>query len=375
VSANDTAPPSALRVAVAVEQLWHRVPGGTGRATRETMLGLNRLSSLNVQGVAAWHRRDRRTPSRDLGSVAFLPLPRPVLYESWLRTDRPRVERHVGPIDVAWASAMVPVSSRAPLVATVHDLGFLDQPDHNSRRGRSFFPRAWREVRDRAHIIVCPSQIVADDCERHGVEAGRLAVVPWGVSAPISSPDEVDEVRARWGLPERFVLWVGTMEPRKNLPRLVEAVRLLGDVDLAVVGPDGWNLDGADVLAPLEARVHRLGIVDDHQLSVLYRAASVFAYPSLLEGFGLPVLEAMAHGTPVVASAGTATAEVAGGSARLVDPLDPDDIAAAIRASLDDEPETAALVAAGNKRAQELTWAATAEGYARVFHRAAGGGP
>ena len=352
--------------------MWHRVPGGTGRATRQTLIALDSITSINTQGIAAWHRSSTRSRATELGPVTFAPLPRRLLYESWLRLGRPLVEKHVGPVDVVWASSMIPVPTAAPLVATVHDLGFLDQPEHNSRRGRSFFPRAWTIVRQRARIVVCPSQVVADDCLRHGVDAARLRVVPWGVSAPICAAEGAEVVRGAFGLPERFALWVGTLEPRKNLPGLVEAVRRMPGLDLAVVGPAGWNLDGADVLAPLGDRVHRLGVVDDHQLSALYRAASVFAYPSFLEGFGLPVLEAMAHGTPVVTAEGTATAEVAGGAARLVDPHDPAAIAAAIEAALDDTEATEKLVVRGRRRAQELTWTATAERYADIFQEVAG---
>ncbi|MCP3991584.1 MAG: glycosyltransferase family 4 protein [Actinomycetia bacterium] len=350
------------------------MPGGTGRATTETLAAFEATAGLNIQGVAAWHRRGERAVASGVGSITYLPVPRRLLYESWLRFGWPRVERHIGPVDVVWASSMIPVPSEAPMVATVHDLGFLDRPEHTSRRGRSFFPRAWAAIRDQAEIIVCPSQVVADDCQRRGVSSERLRVIPWGVSAPISGCEATESIRRSKGLPECFVLWVGTLEPRKNLHRLVEAMERIPDLHLAVVGPRGWNVDGTDVLAPLGGRAHRLGFVDDHDLSALYRAASVFAYPSILEGFGLPVLEAMAHGTPVVTAEATATAEVAAGTARLVDPNDPEAIAAAIEATLAEPEITKQLVAQGRRRAKELTWARTAEHYASVLCEAAAKG-
>jgi glycosyltransferase involved in cell wall biosynthesis len=199
------------------------------------------------------------------------------------------------------------------------------------------------------------------------VEPDRLRVVPWGVTPPIASPGQVQAVRESLGLPDRFVLWVGTLEPRKNLPRLVEAMDEVAGVSLVVVGPVGWNLDGGDVLAPLGPRVHRVGEVDEMTLSSLYAAASVFARPSLVEGFGLPVLEAMAHGPPVVTSAGTATAEVSGGAARLVDPRDPSAIAAGIAAALQHDGTTTELIERGLARAGELSWLATARGYTTAF--------
>jgi glycosyltransferase involved in cell wall biosynthesis len=363
-----------LTIAVPVEQLWHRVPGGTARATAETLRVWSGDPAIDVRGIAAWHRPDRRRRATDLGAVRYLPLHRRMLYEGWLQVERPTVEQAVGPVDVTWAAATVPPPTSSPLVSTVHDLGFLDHPERSSRRGRAFFPRIWAEVRDRSARIVCPSQVVADQCREHGVDPGRLAVIPWGVAPPISRPAEAEEVRRRLALPERFALWVGTLEPRKNLPRLVRAMIEVPDLPLVVVGPTGWNLDGDDVLAPLGDRARRLGPVDDATLSALYRAATVFVFPSLLEGFGLPVLEAMAHGTPVVTGDSTSTAEIAGGAARLVDVHDPAAIARAVREVADpSDDRTSALIEKGLHRAGELTWKATADAYAAVFRQVAEG--
>ena len=358
---------TTLRLAVPLEQLWHPVPGGTARATTETVRALADRTDVRARGVAGWHRRSRRGRAVDLVPVAYLPWWRPLLYEGWLRAGRPRIERHVGPVDVAWAAAMVVPATRAPVVATVHDLGFLDAPEHLSRRGRHFFPRAFAAVRDRAALVVCPSAVVADACTRHGIDRDRIRVIGWGVGAPLATEAVARAVVLARDLPDRFVLWVGTVEPRKNLTGLVAAMERLAGVDLVVVGPDGWNVDAGRVLAPLGDRVHRLGRVDELELSALYRAATVFAYPSLLEGFGLPVLEAMAHGTPVVTSSTTATAEAAGGAGLLVDPTDPDAIAGALASVLDDPARHAELAERGRRRAREQAWSSVAERYVHVF--------
>ncbi|MGI9612592.1 MAG: glycosyltransferase family 4 protein [Acidimicrobiales bacterium] len=363
-----------LRVAALVEQFWHRIPGGTARATEETLSALIAAGSVEPKLISAWHRSSEghRAPPA-LRPVTTIPLPRPALYEAWTRLDRPTVERWVGPVDVAWASSMIPIASRAPLVATVHDLEFLANPQLNSARGRAFFPRVWEATKDRAAMIVCPSQVVADECAVNGVDTSRLRVVPWGVRPPICPSEAAGRVAAELGLPDSFVLWVGTVEPRKNLPRLVEAMGLLGDdLALAVVGPDGWDVDGEDLLAPLGARVHRLGRVDEYELSALYRSATVFALPSLAEGFGLPVLEAMAHGTPVVTSRGTATEEVAGDAGVLVDPTDPASIAAGIEAAASGDTTTLQRIERGVTRAGQLTWEHTAARYAEIFEAVAG---
>jgi glycosyltransferase involved in cell wall biosynthesis len=269
----------------------------------------------------------------------------------------------------------VPPASK-PLVVTVHDVDFLEHPERLSRRGRSFFPRAWRAAVDRADRIVVPSQTVAGKIGRHGVAAACVEVIPWGVDARrIAEADQVAVAR-RLGLPDRFVLWVGTAEPRKNLPGLVAAMQAppLRSVPLVVAGPDGWGVDLDDTLRPLGDRALRLGILDRADLLSVYARATVFAYPSFDEGFGLPVLEAMAQGTPVVTSAGTATEEAAGGAAELVDPNDVASMSAGIGRLLDDG-DAARRIDAGLERARAASWTATADRYAALFHALAGSCP
>ncbi len=355
-----------MRVAVTVEQFWHPVPGGTARATHKTIRALQRAGTVDLIGVAAAHG-DEEGEGRDLTiPVVHSRLKRPILYESWLRLNRPAFP--VQDCDVIWASAMVPPPDRGiPIVSTVHDLEFLDHPEWHTRRGRSFFPRAFEATRSRSRLIVCPSQTVADRCLLAGVSSENIRVVPWGVSPSRVEASETDEVRAHYSLPDTFVLWVGTVEPRKNLHGLIEALVPL-DVPLVVVGPKGWNLPDHDaILSPLGDRCHRLGRVSDRDLHRLYAAASVFAFPSHAEGFGLPVLEAMAQGTPVVTSSGTATEEAAGGAALLVDPAEPESIADGIASVLGNEELSARLTALGLDRARAMSWDATATGYHAAY--------
>jgi glycosyltransferase involved in cell wall biosynthesis len=168
-------------------------------------------------------------------------------------------------------------------------------------------------------------------------------------------------------------LFVGTVEPRKNLGRLLAAVQALGrpDLEVVLVGPAGWDRQ-------VEERrgVRRLGFVTRAELAALYAGSAVVCYPSLREGFGLPVLEAMAHGAPVVTSAGTATAEVAGDAAVLVDPLDTEAIAAGLACVLDDPARAEAMRAAGRARAATFTWDRTASGTVGAYRAAVQrGGP
>ncbi len=356
-SRHETGSP-VTRVAVTLEQCWHRVPGGTAVAALESVAALLAHRDLDLVGVSARHRADPPDPWRPPIPVRSLPLPRAAMYEAWHRLRRPVVERVTGEVDVVHATSAAIAASRAPLLVSVYDLAYLRHPDHATRQ--SFFLRSLELTRRHADLVVCPSQATADDCSVHGIAAERIRVVPLGVGGPVATPDEVVAARYRYGLPDRYVLWVGTLEPRKNLRRLVQAFDRLGPrgVALVLVGPEGWGEPIDDVQPRVE--VHRLGFVPDAALRSLYAGAAVFCYPSLSEGFGLPVLEAMHQGAPVVTSIDTATAEVTGNTGMLVDPESIDQIAEAVGDLLGDEAAADAVGRAGQERAASFTWERTA---------------
>ncbi|MGI9029710.1 MAG: glycosyltransferase family 4 protein [Ilumatobacteraceae bacterium] len=353
-----------MRVAFTMEQCWHNVPGGTAVSAIELARRLARRPDVTLLGVSARHRRAPDPPWRSPIPVTQLPLQRALLYESWLRLRRPYVEGATGAIDVAHATGMVPCATRAPLVVTLHDAAFVHHPERFSRQGLRVLRRSLAVTRDVARLVLTPSQASRDDLVDLGIDAARLRVVPWGVDGGLAGGQDVRDLRARYQLPERFALFVGTAEPRKNLHRLAEAMpRMKDPLPLVIAGPDGWGGGGQD----LHGDVRVLGFVPAEDLAALYAAATVFAYPSELEGFGLPVAEAMVQGTPVVTSAGTSTEEVAGGAAVLVDPLDVD----AIAAGLDDATERAPeLAVAGRARAAELSWEATATATLAAYREA-----
>jgi glycosyltransferase involved in cell wall biosynthesis len=361
--------PEPVRVAYTLEQCWHDVPGGTAVAALKVAEHLRDVPSIELVGVAGRHRREPHEAFRPTIEVASLPLARPWLYEAWLRLGRPRVERATGPVDVCHATALVPAPSKAPLVVTVHDLAFVRTPERFSRHGVRVMTESLRRIRRSADLVLCSSQATLADVADAGVGTDRLRHVPLGVDVRPAMPAAVAEVRERLGLPERFVLFVGTVEPRKNLVRLAEAVRMLDEsLPLLVAGADGWGGTQTD-LSRADTSVRFLGFVGHDELAGLYAAATVFAYPSEWEGFGLPVVEAMAQGTPVVTSRGTSTEEVAGGAAVLVDPLDTADIARGLNEALS-TPEV--LSAAGRARSQVLTWGAAAAATADAYHEVAG---
>ncbi len=358
----------AVRVAYTLEQLWHDVPGGTAVATLEVARRLIERDDIELIGVAGRHRRTPAEPYAPPAEVRMLPIARPLLYETWNRWSWPRVERATGDVDVCHSTTAIPAATAAPHVVTVHDLAFVHTPERFTGRGARVM-RAGLERCRGADLLLVPSGTTRDDLLAEGFDADRIRVVPWGVTGAPAPLDEIERVRRRHDLPERFVLFVGTLEPRKNLERLMSAIRDTADgLPLVVAGPVGWG----DLVEP-DPSTRLLGFVPEPDLAGLYSAATVFAYPSLHEGFGMPVAEAMAHGTPVVTSRSTATEEVAGGAAVLVDPLDVRSIATGIDRAV---AERADLVAAGLDRVAVLSWDSTAEAtvaaYREVAERGAG---
>jgi glycosyltransferase involved in cell wall biosynthesis len=353
-----------VRVAVVLEQCWHRVPGGTALAALRQVDAVADTGAVEQVGVAARHRRPPAEPWRPSIPVRQLPLTRRVLYETWHRLRSPRVERATGPVDVVHATGYAVPPRHAPLVVTLHDLAWRRDPSMFTRRGVRFFEGCLRRARDDADLVLCPSLATLADCAAAGIERGRLRHVPWGIAAAPATDEAVAAARARYGLAGRYVLFVGTLEPRKNLARLLQAMRQLpqSDVVLAVAGPSGWGADGLRQLGDdLRDRVRLLGFVPPADVPPLNRGAAVVCYPSLWEGYGLPVAEALAQGSPVVTSRGTATEElVADGAGIAVDPRDPDAIAGALSQVLDDAGLAASLRDAALVRAAERTWEATA---------------
>ncbi|MEL6981013.1 MAG: glycosyltransferase family 1 protein [Actinomycetota bacterium] len=355
-----------------VEQFWHRLPGGTAAATERTLAALAEVERFRITGLAARHSPPNpadRAPWQRLpvgSSLRFHHLPRPLLYEAWLRLGRPRLDAEGEPGSVVWAASGVVPPTKLPVVATVHDLDFLDNPERVGWRRRSFFTLMWQRIRERADLVVCPTEVVADDCLRRGLSPSRVTVVPWGVAPPVCGRERAATVLADLGLRPGYVLWVGPLSPRKNAKN---AALALGRVDAEVVAVASGQDDPAAQAAwtSLGRRVRRFTEVDDEQLSALYRGAGALFYPSLAEGFGLPVVEAMAHGTPVVTSRGTATEEVAAGAALLIDPHRPEQMADALRTALWHDSTRRQLIEAGGGRAGQLTWEATAKGYAEAF--------
>ena len=354
-----------MKVAVHAGQLLQPVPGGIGRY--EIAL-LRQLPDLGVEAIAfAAGDRPRsvapRVPWIDLG-----PPRGSARYELWHRLRRPEVRIEADLVH-APSLAVPPVHGR-PLIVTVHDVAFRRLPETSTGRGVRFHSRGLSLARRHANLVIVPSIFTGAELEREGFERERIEVVPFGVDPPVPrDPDEIDRMVASAGVEPPYVLTVGTVEPRKDVPTIVRAVGELRrdrpQLKLVVVGPRGWGeVTGLD-----HPFVQVMGAQPWSVLDALYRRADVFCLASLYEGFGLPVVEAMARGVPTVATTGSALEEVVQGAGALFAPGDVDGCALQIAKMLDDEKLRLELRRAGTTRAAELNWRRSAEGHLRAYSR------
>jgi len=274
---------------------------------------------------------------------------------------------------------------RRPFVVTIHDCIHLRFPEYLPNRGAHAYARAMmRSSARRARRVLTVSEASRDDIVRYlGVSADKVDVIPNAIDEKLSTlatGDDITRVRERYQLTGPFVLYSGNIKPHKNLDRLIEAFSLLrsehgADVTLVILG------DEASKYPKLRRLVHRhqlhkhvrfLGFVPDQTLAALYRLAAVFVFPSLYEGFGLPPLEAMALGTPVIVSNVSSLPEVVGDAALLIDPRQPAEIAAALNRVLTDTNLRDDLIRRGLARVQDFSWTRSAARTHDVYARALG---
>ena len=275
----------------------------------------------------------------------------------------------------------IPKVTGVPLVATIHDAFSLTSEMFAREEFRKKRAVLYRDAVDRAAAVITVSEVSRERlCGALDVPVDRVRVVPLGVDAAFRpvGPEVVNAVRARHDLPERYLVFVGQVSRRKNLVRLVHAFDRIApdhpDLHLVLAGRRSYRAEDAleaGESARAADRIHFTDYFPDEDLPGLYTGAVALAFPSLDEGFGLPALEAMACGTPVVAASAGALPEVCGDAARMVDPEDVDAIAEGLIAVLDDEVLRATLIERGKARAAELTWVRCAERTLAVYREVA----
>jgi glycosyltransferase involved in cell wall biosynthesis len=360
-----------MRVGLNAEPLFQRVPTGVGVYALSLCRGL--VETGHAGDLVLFHAaHDEPLPELEALPVerrAFS-LARDRLYDVWMSDRRPPAQSACGELDVVHSTGpAIPPPGGAALVVTVHDLAPIRFPDRYPRRARTVYKRGAVIAAAEAARIITPSRSTALDVEEfYGVERERIRVVPHGVDMSDLGIHDAEELWARRGISEPYVLWVGTQEQRKNVLGVLDAFTLLAPrhprLSLVLHGPNGWL--GDEVGEGLRQRdIHSRTIVSEgslprSELAALYARATVFVYPSLYEGFGMPVLEAMACGTPVVTSNISALPETAGDAALLVDPLDDEAMAEAVGRIIEDPTVREDLSRRGQKRAAGFTWAEAA---------------
>jgi glycosyltransferase involved in cell wall biosynthesis len=356
--------------------------------------GVSNYTEQLVRHLAQVDRENQYTifTTRGLkGDLLALP-PNFTVRSSALPTINPRVrvpwEQFVAPVLLRLIGAdlyhgvlnVMPLASPVPSVVTIHDLSPFLFPQTFRRVNRTYTRWAIKVACRRAARLLAVSEYTKSEIMRWlHVPAERITVTYNGVAERFRPQDAaaVAELRRRAGLPERFILFVGTLEPRKNLPALLEAyARIAGDTDAALVigGGKGWLYDEIFARAEqlnLGQRLHFAGFIPDEELPLWYAAAELFVLPSLYEGFGIPVLEAMACGTPVVTTTSSSLPEVAGDAALTVPPTDVDAMADAMLRLLQQPELRAELIERGVEQAARFTWESTAQRTLGVYHAAA----
>jgi glycosyltransferase involved in cell wall biosynthesis len=354
---------------------------GVGAFVQEVAGGLASRPEIDLTLFAvSWRGRNRLAGAApDGATVRSRPVPARVARAAWSRTDHPNARLLAGPIDLVHGpNFVVPPGGGALEVVTVHDLTALHHPEMCTPDVLAW-PGLLRRALHRGAWVHTVSEFVAAEVRDAFPESGdRVVAVPNGVRLPAPADASSDaETGRRLAGGDRYLLAVGTVEPRKDLPSLVVAFDALAatdaDLRLVIAGADGLAaeaLAAAIAASPHRERIIRLGPVPDDDRWALLRGATVVAYPSVYEGFGLVPLEAMAVGTAVVATAVGAIAEVVGDAAELVAPRDADALAAGLGRVLDDEDHRDRLIAAGADRVSRFSWVATVDGLVELYRTA-----
>ena len=336
---------------------------GTETYTWETLRALAALNEPDA--IRLYLNADALPPEADFPwDIRAIPFPR-----FWTHA-RLSIEMAVHPPAVLWVPAHVVPLNHPRSVVTVHDLGYLHVPEGHTARQRRMLDSTTRwSVRAASHVIAISQTTKRDLIERYHVEPGTITVIPHGVNANLVRSDDANiaETIARFQITCPFILTVGTVQPRKNydgLARALDAIKSAGlPHQLVIAGKRGWLADKVDEAINASGnaeRIQQLGYVSDQDLAALYAAADLMVFPSWYEGFGLPALEAMQSGTPVIASNRGALPEAIGKAGLIVDPGDEAALGRAMVRVLTDDALRRQLIAEGYDRASEFTWERTA---------------
>ena len=358
---------------------------GLARYARELFAALQDCKGdARITPVSAWSSLGEAELAglKEKTGLQILPWGQKMTPLAWAFLNAPGIERWLPePVDLVHAVALgYPIATNKPYVVTVHDLGPLTHPEYFSPKGTWIMRRSLAQVVKKADGIICVSQSTANELESYvgGNIANRISVVHEGISPHFMLPPDNSSsaILDKLGVGNTpFLLSAGAISPRKNTLRIIQALSRLADViphHLVLVGGDGWSMQNVyDELggSTIAGRVHMTGYVSDQQLRSLFAAASAYLHPSLYEGFGLTLLEAMAQDCPVVTSNVYSLPEVAGDAAVLVDPTSVNEIAEAISAISTDTLLAADLVRRGRERLKAFSWNSCASAVMDVYRQ------
>ncbi|TET83266.1 glycosyltransferase family 1 protein [candidate division TA06 bacterium] len=361
---------------------------GIGRYTHNLVKSLSQLDHVNEYLLFCFFLKDydkklSGAPIPSAANFGLMSAPIPVRITRFCanRFHIP-IEGLIGRHDVVHFPEPYPFRAhRAKIVVTVHDIAFERFPDLFTKEILNLYQKQMKMVTARADALITVSQTTKDDLIKiYGLDEDRIYVVQHGVEESFKSVKgsaTLTEMRQKYNLPEEFVLHVGTIEPRKNQVRLIQAFQLMSErlpngPSLVICGKKGWMCDEVFDTARrsrLRGKILFTGYVGDHDLPYLYKLARAVAYPSLYEGFGLPVIEAMACGRPVLTSNRAAMAEVACDAALLVNPEDVEEIADGLYNLISDRELRKRLVVSGLRRASSFTWERAAKSTLAVYEK------
>ncbi len=357
---------------------------GVQHYAREVTHALCALSPKDVNFTVFFGREERTAVSELPAAASSIPAGGPVRGIIWEQTALRRMIRKAG-IDVLFNPAnTAPLNPPASSVVTIHDLSFLLFPEYFSRAFGTYYRTLIPRIANQATAIITVSDSSRQDLINHlGIAPEKITAIHSGVSADFCrriKKADLEAVRQRLGLPPKFFLSVSSLEPRKNLRRLVQAYGMLPaditeEFGLVLVGAGNRIFTDpayTDELARIPSgSVFTPGYVTEDDIAAVYRLSAALVFPSLYEGFGLPVLEAMAASTPVITSNRSSLPEVAGTAAALIDPDSPEEIAAAMELVATDSGTRTLLIERGKKRAAAFKWDKTAKATLEVLLAAA----
>ncbi len=374
-----------MKVAYFSNQFADKQGHGLARYSRKLFSALQNVGrDIKVIPVAAWSSMDELDLAklkRESG-LQLMPLGQRITPLAWTFLNCPTIEYLLpDSADVVHAVSLgYPIATKKPFVVTVHDLGPLTHPEFFTNTSPWVMKQSLKQMIKQADAIICVSNSTADELTTYVGDdlGGRIEVIHEGVSPDFFLPTDSACLQGIVDLPlpgTPFVLATGKISPRKNVQGLVKAMMKLGDSiphHLVLVGGDGWGMDELYQQlgnSKLKERIHFPGYVSDEQLRALYALASAYVHPSLYEGFGLTVLEAMAAGCPVITSNTSSLPEVVGEAAILIDPHNSDEMAEAIKSICMNSSLEEEYISRGHNRAKLFTWEQCARLTTDVYRR------